>query len=87
LTRAGTRSRWIGIYSKGLGHGHGYGLEPYGLGLGFDLSGRDYITGLGPWSRPLSRRKFAISAAIILAAENPPQKVWLSGYQPNFDKK
>ena len=27
--------------------------------------------------RPLSRRKFAISAAIILAAENPPQKVRL----------
>jgi len=32
-----------------------------------------------------SRRKFAISAEFVLAAENPPKKVRLARYQPNFD--
>jgi len=32
--------------------------------------------------RPPSRRKLAVSAVIVLAAENLPKKVWLAGYQP-----
>jgi len=37
-----------------------------------------------PTYRPSSCRKLAVSAAIVLAAENQPKKVWLSRISTEF---